>query len=87
MPSSTTSLRVPKYRRHRPTGQAVVTLGGRDFYLGKWRTKSSRNEYDRLIREWLDAGRRLPIDEPGALTVPDLRRWSPHRRGRRTFLR
>ncbi len=25
---------VPKYRKHRATGQAVVTLNGRDFYLG-----------------------------------------------------
>ena len=24
----------PTYRKHRPSGQAVVTLSGRDFYLG-----------------------------------------------------
>ena len=24
----------PKYRKHRASGQAVVTLNGRDFYLG-----------------------------------------------------
>ena len=28
--------RVPSYRRHKPTGQARVTLGGKDFYLGKY---------------------------------------------------
>ena len=36
--------RVPSYRRHRPTGQAVVTLNGRDIYLGKWGGKESRAE-------------------------------------------
>ena len=72
MPSSTASLRVPSYRRHRPTGQAVVTLCGRDIYLGKWGTKPSRREYDRLVQEWLAGGRSLPPDEPGALTVAEL---------------
>ncbi|HTQ40823.1 MAG TPA: tyrosine-type recombinase/integrase [Pirellulales bacterium] len=52
--------RVPTYRRHKPTGQAVVTLDGHDIYLGKWNATASRQEYDRLIGEWLSAGRRLP---------------------------
>jgi hypothetical protein len=37
MPSSRV-LRVPSYRRHKPTGQAVVTLNGKDHYLGRWNT-------------------------------------------------
>jgi hypothetical protein len=28
--------RTPSYRRHKPTGQAVVTIHGRDFYLGRF---------------------------------------------------
>jgi len=56
MPKLTSS--VPKYSRHKASGQAVVTLGGRDFYLGKYGTKASKVEYDRLIGEWLAAGRR-----------------------------
>ena len=44
---------VPKYRLHRASGQAVVTIQGRDFYLGPWKSKASRVEYDRLIGEWL----------------------------------
>lgn len=28
------SPRRPSYQRHKPSGQAVVTLNGRDFYLG-----------------------------------------------------
>ena len=49
----------PKYRKHRSTGQAVVTICGRDHYL-VLRHKGSRVEYDRLIGEWLAAGRQLP---------------------------
>ncbi len=52
--------RVPKYRQYRSSGQAVVTLDGRDFYLGLWRSTASRVEYDRLIGEWLPNGRHLP---------------------------
>lgn len=48
---------VPKYRKHRPSGQAVVTLAGKTRYLGPHGTKASRIEYDRLIGEWLAAGR------------------------------
>jgi integrase len=54
--------RVPSYRHHRPSGQAVVTLDGRDFYLGKWNTKPSLSEYERLTGQWLANGRRLPDD-------------------------
>ena len=65
--------RVPSYRRHRPSGQAVVTLDGRDFYLGRWNTQASRVEYDRHITEWLAAGRRLtPEAEDVDLTITEL---------------
>ena len=57
--SNAPSLRVPSYRRHKPTGQAVVTINGRDLYLGKWNTQASRTEYDRLIAEFLSNGRQL----------------------------
>jgi hypothetical protein len=50
----------PAYRRHRPSGQAVVTLDGVDHYCRPHGTKTSRAEYDRLIGEWLAAGRRAP---------------------------
>lgn len=52
---------LPSYRLHRPSQQGVVTLSGRDFYLGPYGTASSRAEYDRLIAEWLANGRRLPV--------------------------
>jgi integrase len=50
--------RLPSYRLHKPTGQAVVTIGGRDVYLGKHESPESRAEYDRIIAEWLATGRR-----------------------------
>ena len=55
----TSTLRVPSYRRHKPTGQAVLTINGKDLYLGKWNTAASRGEYDRLIAEFLANGRQL----------------------------
>jgi len=63
---------VPSYRRHKPSGQAVVTINGRDIYLGRWNTKASRAEYDRLISEWLAGGRSLPPDDRNGLTVSEL---------------
>jgi integrase len=62
---STASLRTPSYRRHKPSGQAVVTLDGRDLYLGRYGSPESRAEYDRLIAEWLVNGRRLPPPASG----------------------
>lgn len=57
-------LRTPAYRCHKPSGQAVVTLSGRDIYLGPWRSKASLVEYDRLIGEWLANGRQPLSSEP-----------------------
>ena len=33
---------VPKYSRHKGSGQAVVTIRGRDQYLGPYGSKASR---------------------------------------------
>jgi integrase len=55
--------RVPSYRLHRPTDLAVVTISGRDVYLGKHETPESRAEYDRIIAEWLATGRRPMTSE------------------------
>jgi integrase len=53
------SNRTPKYRHHKPSGQAVVTLDGKDRYLGRFGSMESKAEYDRLIALWLAGGRRL----------------------------
>ena len=39
----------PKYRHHRASGQAVVTIAGKDHYVGPWKSKVSQAEYDQLI--------------------------------------
>lgn len=57
--------RVPSYRLHRPSGRAVVTIDGRDVYLGEYGTAASRRAYDRAIGAWLAAGR----DRPAAGTA------------------
>src|SRR4051812_29595783 len=61
-------VRTPSYRLHKPTGQAVVTIDGRDFYLGKHGSEASRGEYDRLISEWLSHGRRLPAADDATIS-------------------
>jgi integrase len=59
------SARTPQYRLHKPTNQAVVTLSGKDFYLGRFGSATSRAEYDRIVAEWLTNGRRLPAAPDG----------------------
>jgi integrase len=51
--------RNPSYRKHRASGQAIVTIDGQDLYLGPYGSQASKNEYDRIIGEWLANGRRL----------------------------
>ncbi len=64
---------VPSYRLHRPSGQAVVTLSGKDLYLGPHGSETSRAEYDRLVMEWLSNGRRAePEPATPTLTVNEL---------------
>ena len=64
---------IPSYRRHKPSGQAIVSLDGRDFYLGPWRSRASRNEYDRVIGEWLAGGRQLSDPKcAGGITVTEV---------------
>jgi hypothetical protein len=47
----------PKYRRHKATGQAVVTLAGRDIDLGNHGTAAGKAEYNRFGGEWIAKGR------------------------------
>lgn len=66
------SLSIPSYRLHKPSGQAVVTLSGKDHYLGLYDNPKSRNRYDRLIAEWLASDRELrpaPVTEAGDYTA------------------
>jgi integrase len=58
--------RVPTLRHHRPSGRAVVTINGKDFYLGRFGTQESKAEYKRLLAEYLSGGLQA------GFTVPDL---------------
>lgn len=61
--------KVPSYRLHKPSGQAVVTLNGQDHYLGKFETQASRDAYDQLIATWMSHGRSLPLEQQRATVV------------------
>lgn len=61
--------RVPSYRRHKASGQAVVTLDGRDYYLGAFDSPDSRAEYDRVVGEWLTVRRAPQADPREGVTV------------------
>ena len=52
--------KVPAYCRHKASGQARVKFNGNYIYLGPHGTQTSRDEYDRLIAEWLANGRHVP---------------------------
>lgn len=65
-------LKAPSLRHHKARGLAVVTLGGRDFYCGKFGTPESRREYDRVVGEWLTAGRPQFLGGATKLTVAEL---------------
>jgi hypothetical protein len=80
--------RVPAYRLHKQSGQAVVTLPDglgrrRDVLLGRYGTPESRKEYARVLAESEAAGRRTPQPTAASdVTVNELlpRYWK-HARG------
>jgi Site-specific recombinase XerD len=66
---------IPGIRHHKPSGMAVVTLSGQDFYLATWGTKAAIAEYDRVVNEWLARSRHplVQVDEhQGELTLLEL---------------
>lgn len=69
--------RVPSYRLHKASGQAIVTLSNglgsrRDVLLGKYGTAASRAEYARVVGEWEANGRRLQTTTAADLTIAEL---------------
>ncbi|MFN8828198.1 MAG: hypothetical protein ACK501_24790 [Planctomycetota bacterium] len=61
----------PAYCLHKGTGQAVVTIDGRDHYLGQHGTSESRAAYERLLLQWKTLGTTPKTGDPagGAMTV------------------
>src|SRR5688572_24926556 len=64
---------LPSYRLHKQSGQAIVTLSGKDVLLGKYGSASSKAMYRRLTSEWL-AGHGMPNPKSAGvdLTIAEL---------------
>jgi len=70
MPRLTT--KIPKYRLHKGSGQAVVTIDGRDVYLGKHGSPESKAKYNQVVAEWQLNGRALPAAHSREVTVNEV---------------
>lgn len=73
------SVSPPTYRKHKASGQAVVTLTDptgrrKDYLLGPHGSRESKAEYARLIAEWTAAGWCIPHagPAPADLTINEL---------------
>src|SRR4051812_13654080 len=64
--------KIPSYRLHKPTGQAVVRIDGHDHYLGRHGTEASHQAYRRTIAEWLALAAAPPATRPGQPHAPGL---------------
>ena len=69
------SVRTPKYRLHKASGQALVQLNGRRIYLGKYGSPESKERYRRLVAEWLSRTEHVPHERTAGereLTIVEL---------------
>jgi integrase len=69
--------KVPSYCHHKATGQAVVQIDGKDYYLGKYGSSESFEKYQRTLAEKFDADRPAGLSRsvgtvPGHRTVVEL---------------
>src|SRR5688572_18177823 len=69
----------PAYRRHKARNCAVVTIDGKNHYLGPWQSPESHEQYAALIAEWRRNNGTLPAtpavargDDRAPLTVGEL---------------
>jgi integrase len=73
--------KTPQYRLHKPSGRAVVTVGGADHYLGTYGSENSWRKYDGLVGPLVmaECARQLPAGH-SALSVSDMLAafWSQH---------
>lgn len=60
--------RTPSYRLHKASGQALVEIKGRRFYLGKHGTTESREKYHRILAEWHSSG--VPPEKNSPHSLP-----------------
>lgn len=63
----------PSYRLHARSGQAIVTIAGRDYYLGEYGSKESKAKYHRLKAEYIASGSSTNFGvQPSELTITGL---------------
>ena len=63
--------RQPKYRLHKARNCAVVTIAGKNHYLGPYDSPESHEEYARLISEWkVEAAKAASDDQPTPRVSP-----------------
>ena len=68
----------PSYRRHKASKQAIVTIGGRDIYLGSYGSAESRELYSKLLAGIVqpdDLVRRPPPLSPRWIASPWWNYW------------
>ncbi len=63
---------LPRYRKHKASGQAVVSICGKEIYLGRHRSKESKQEYARLIAEFVARDRQPAPAAKEEITVVEL---------------
>jgi hypothetical protein len=70
----TTAGTVPKLQHHKATGQARVTIAGRDYYCGRWGSKAAIAKYHRLLGEFFNSNGAPPVAEgvPSTKGAPPL---------------
>ena len=60
---------VPSYRHHKARNLAVVTIDGKDFYLGPYGSRESHRRYEALVRSWREReDRPEPDNQPIVVT-------------------
>jgi hypothetical protein len=64
-------IRTPSYRFHKARNCAVVTIAGKDRYLGQYDSPESWEKYHRLIAEWL-ANQQMPPTPPTEIEAPPI---------------
>lgn len=65
-------LRVPSFRHHKASNQGFVEIAGKRHYLGVFGKPETREAYNRIVGQWLSAGRELPAPAMDDLTIVEL---------------
>ncbi len=59
------SVRLPKYRLHKGSGQALIQIQGRRIYLGPFNSPESKEKYRQHIAQLAVSGPSVEDHEPG----------------------